>query len=181
MASVTQRIKQITQPHGGYLPTKFFNRTQLKDNRVLSENENIHGSNIGIAVDYLTRFMLGESAESAFEISLLGAEKIKQKTKATSLLSQIKGLDDTSIINACKLSGYDVCFRASPIGYKPVEQIKPNADTVSNIRIMVERSLHFFKIYGPLTVSGFTFEGGYTQTVTAGDGDFCTKNTMWDF
>ena len=181
MASVTQRIKEITQPYGGYLPTKMFVRTSLNDNKTLSENENIHGSNIGIAVDYLSRFMLGKSPKSAFSISLLGAERIGQKNKATALLSQIKGLDNTSIINACKLSGYDVCFRASYAGYKPIEQINPNADTISNIRIMVERSIQFFKVYGPITHSGFTFKGGYTRTVSSGDGDFCTQDTLWDF
>lgn len=30
-------------------------------------------------------------------------------------------------------------------------------------------------------LEGFTFEGGYTSTVTAGDGDFTTADTLWDF
>lgn len=28
---------------------------------------------------------------------------------------------------------------------------------------------------------GFTFEGGYTDIITTGDGDFLTENTLWDF
>lgn len=37
---------------------------------------------------------------------------------------------------------------------------------------MVERSLHFLEIYGPKVIDGFTFEGGYTDTISTGDGDF---------
>ena len=46
---------------------------------------------------------------------------------------------------------------------------------------MVERSLHFLDVYGPTILDGFTFEGGYTNTVGSGDGDFMTADTLWDF
>ncbi len=46
---------------------------------------------------------------------------------------------------------------------------------------MVNRSLSFFKEYGPVIKDGFMFEGGYTETVDAGDGDFITSDTLWDF
>ena len=46
---------------------------------------------------------------------------------------------------------------------------------------MVERSLRFFDTYGPMVLNGFTFEGGYTDTVISGDGDFTTADTLWDF
>ena len=46
---------------------------------------------------------------------------------------------------------------------------------------MVERSLSFFKAFGPVTADGFTMEGAYTATITTGDGDFLTKDTLWDF
>ncbi|MGT2637951.1 hypothetical protein ACVRWL_09295 [Streptococcus ratti] len=35
--------------------------------------------------------------------------------------------------------------------------------------------------YGPIVKDGFTLEGGYTDTITAGDGDFLTADTLWDF
>lgn len=28
---------------------------------------------------------------------------------------------------------------------------------------------------------GFTFEGGYTDIVSSGDGDYLTEDTLWDF
>ena len=57
----------------------------------------------------------------------------------------------------------------------------PNQATIANIRIMVERSLSFFKAFDPVTADGFTMEGAYTATITTGDGDFLTKDTLWDF
>lgn len=77
--------------------------------------------------------------------------------------------------------GYDVCFRAGIIGYKPVEEINPDKDTIENIVTMINRSLSFWKEYGPITKDGFTFEGGYTDTISTGDGDYLTKDTLWDF
>lgn len=35
--------------------------------------------------------------------------------------------------------------------------------------------------YGPVVFGGLTFEGGYTDTVSSGDGDFMTADTLWDF
>ena len=65
--------------------------------------------------------------------------------------------------------------------YIPVEEINPDISTVSNIRTMVDRSTVFFKQYGPVIKDGFSFEGGYTKLVSTGDGDFLTKDTLWDF
>ena len=64
---------------------------------------------------------------------------------------------------------------------KGPEEINPDKETIHNIRVMVQRSINFFDLYGPVVKSGFSFEGGYTETVTAGDGDFLTKETLWDF
>ena len=181
MGSVTNRVKEIIQPYSGYLPVKMFKKNQLTDGNILYDNENIHPSLIGMVVDYLTRFMIGQSLAKSFDISLSGAKLINKLDIAKTLLNKIKGLDDESIINACKLVGFDVCFRSSPAKYVPIERINPDKDTINNIRIMVNRSLSFFEKYGPVTFSELTFEGGYTNIVTSGDGDFMTKDTLWDF
>ena len=119
--------------------------------------------------------------EEAFKISIFGALNIGQSAKAMKLIGRIKGLDDESIKNACKVVGFDVCYRADSAFYKPVEEINADEETVSNIRVMVDRSLKFFEEYGPVVSDGFTFEGGYTETVSSGDGDFMTESTLWDF
>lgn len=80
-----------------------------------------------------------------------------------------------------KLVGYDVCYRAGVMGYRPVEEILPDKSTIENIKIMVERSLSFIELFGPIILDGFTFEGGYTNTINTGDGDFLTTETLWDF
>jgi hypothetical protein len=181
MKSVTQRIKEVKQPRGGYINPKIFAEIDLGDDEKLSENENIHASLIGLTVDYLTRFALGDDVKDAFKISFLGARNINANFIADSLASKIEGLDDKSIISACKLVGFDVCFRSSIAGYRPVEDIQPNQDTIDNIRVMVKRSISFFEIYGPIVKDGFTFDGAYTNVVSTGDGDFLTKDTLWDF
>lgn len=96
-------------------------------------------------------------------------------------MAGVNGLDDGSLTNALKLSGFDVCFRAGVMGYRPVDEINPDKLTIQNVRTMVERSLHFLDVYGPKVLDGFTFEGGYTDTVSTGDGDFTTSDTLWDF
>ncbi|MCI9412798.1 MAG: hypothetical protein HFG36_12160 [Eubacterium sp.] len=190
MYSVTKRIGMIKQPRGGYINKKNLTVIQLDDGITLNEGENIHASLVGLAVDYMTRFMMGAEREEAFSISLKGAmtldlftgdKKQSSMKNAVKLLANIEGLDKKSITNACKLAGYDVCFRAGIMGYRPVEEINPDADTIENIMIMINRSLSFWKEYGPITKDGFTFEGGYTDTISTGDGDYLTKDTLWDF
>ncbi|WP_236702433.1 MULTISPECIES: hypothetical protein [Bacillaceae] len=181
MVSVTRRISEIKQPREGYIKPKEFVITDLQDENVLNESENIHSTLVGLAVDYLTRLMNGAPLEEVFRISLVGASAIKKDELATNLLSEISGTDDISVKNACKLAGFDVVYRSGIMGYKPVELINPNGETISNIRIMIDRSLIFINSYGPIIKDGFTFKGGYTNLVNSGDGDFLTEDTLWDF
>ncbi len=120
----------------------------------------------------MTRYSIGTPINEAFKISIMGASIIGESKFAQKLIEEIEGLDDNSIVNACKLVGYDVCCRAGIIGYKPVQNINPDKDTIDNIRYMIKRSLKFIEIYGPIIKDGFTFEGGYTNLVSKGDGDF---------
>lgn len=181
MSSVTQRIKEIKQPKGGYINPSSMKKIQLNDGIELNEEENIHASLVGLVIDYMTRFLNGTSKEKAFFISLLGAKKIQETQIAQYLLDRINGIDNESIICACKLVGYDVCFRAGSEFYKSVIDINPDDKTISNIKIMIRRSLNFFKEYGPIIQDGITFSGGYTSTINSGDADFLTKDTLWDF
>ncbi|HAQ62925.1 MAG TPA: hypothetical protein DCR23_00510 [Ruminococcaceae bacterium] len=190
MSSVTQRIKEIKQPRGGYIKPSSMNVIDLNDRKVLSENENVHSSIIGMSVDYLTRFMMGNDIMEAFKISIVGAKYAEKLTKKKTVkeiakyISGIKGLDDNSIINACKAVTFDVWFRnpLNAIMAKSAKETNPNKDTINNIRILVQRSISFWEKFGPIEVDGFTFEpNGYTKTVDSGDGDFLTSDTLWDF
>ncbi|WP_297282245.1 hypothetical protein [uncultured Anaerococcus sp.] len=179
--TVTQRASSIKQPRGGYVKRREFDETSLGIGEdELNENENIHGSLIGISVDYLTRYMLTHDLRGSFAISLLGASNVKDTVTAERLLKSIKGLDDTSILNALKLAGFDAAYRSGASSYVPVSMINPDAASIKNIRIMVERTMSFFEEYGPVTSYGFSFPGAYTKTIINGDGDYLTENTLWD-
>lgn len=184
MYSVTKRVSMVKQPRGGYISPKQFQVIEKNDNMELHENENIHATLIGLAVDYLTRLMMKTPKEMAFHISVKGAERIGDEKNAEKLLARIKGLDNDSILCACKIVGYDICARAGNMGiarYKPVNEIEPNEETIENIRLMVQRSLDFWSEYGPILKDGFTFFGGYTNVVSSGDGDYLSYDTLWDF
>lgn len=201
MVSVTQRIKEIKQPYGGYLRPSTMDKVQLPNKEELYPVENIHPTKIGLVVDYLSRFMSnGHSVEDAFRISIKGLDLLKMYTtqfkrfsvrygnlieQADETLLNIKGLDDESIIAACQITTFDSIYRAGLawFDYETLddERLIPDVHTIANIRIMVNRALDFFKEYGPVTKDGFKFIGGYTDTITASDGDFLTDDTLWDF
>ena len=212
MSSVTARIEEIKQPKGGFINPSKFETIDMNDGIVLNEVENVHGSIIGIAVDYLTRFNMGTDIEKAFEISLSGAivaemiGGIRQEQAidiSKKLLNGIKGLDDDSVINACKLVTFDT-WRRNPMQAmlaKGYDETNPDKSTIQNIQTLVKRSIAFFEKYGPIVDDGLTFEpvendisafenmrktrkgtyGGYTGIVDSGDGDFITEDTLWDF
>lgn len=179
MFSVTKRVNMISQPKGGILPIKMFFEEKLEDNLIL-QKENLSPVIIGLAVDYLSRYMSNGNVLDSFKISLLGSSVIHEEKLAKKLINSINGLDDDSIISACKLVGFDVCFRLSISGYKDVRTILPDKATINNIRILVNRCVNFEKKYGPVIADGLTFEGGYTDIISSGDCDFITKDTLWD-
>lgn len=187
MYSVTKRVEMIKQPRSGYLKTGLFVKEQFEDKNMLNRNENISPAIVGMVVDYLTRFMSGISVEEAFSISLTGSKCLdifndsgtKEIELALGYISKIKGLDDISIVNACKLAGYDVCYRSSCEDYKR-NGLEPDEYTISNIRIMVERALKFFSNEGNIVKTNITFEGGYTDIISSGDADYLTPRGLWD-
>ena len=174
----------------------------------LNEKENRSPILVGLSVDYLTRISLGDPIEEALSVPMKGFEVaeiygVKGSIKAgTKLLKGIKGTDDNSIVNMCKLVSFDIWSRnpEAAVLSQNYKDINPNSITVSNISTLVNRSLSFFSHYGPITKFGFTFEeegqdrllydifresgepsfGGYTKTVDSGDGDFLTIDTLWD-
>lgn len=181
MYSVTKICKRIKQPYGGYLKPSSFDRIVIDDSSTLYDQENIHASIVGSVVDYMTRLMLGRNKEDAFRVALAGSSIIGQREIAEELVNKINGTDSESIISACKLVGFDVCFRSSPFEFKPINDINPDIYTVENIRIMINRSLKFFDVYGPIVEEGIIFPGGYTRLISSGDADFMTADTLWDF
>lgn len=183
MYTVSKRAKTYKQPRGGFVNPKSFEESEIFKFEELNEEENISPSIVGTTVDYMTRFLMSGDKKEAFKISLMGAKRLNDNEfkKAKELLNNIKGADNESIINACKLVGYDTALRAGVMAYRPIEEINPDKNTVFNILIMIKRSVNFFEEYGPVVLDGFGFLGGYTKTVISGDADFLTDDTIWDF
>lgn len=189
MASVTQRIKQIKQPYGGYLRRRMFSTVDLTPyggvfTQALHPHENLHGSIIGLAVDYLTRLELGVPVEDAFHVPLVGSIYVGQHDRAAAMLDLMSTIeDDDTIVGACLLVRYDTVVRAGVASFRGVNDVDiPDAATIENIRTLTRRVVQFYSkhMFGPITSDGFTFEGGYTETVDSGDGDFLTSDTLWD-
>lgn len=181
MYNVSALAREYKQPRGGFLPPKEMECIELfNDGIELHENENLSTNIVGMVVDYMFRFMTTNDVKNAFSISLSGARLIKEEDKAKALAKKIKGLDDESIKCACQLVGYDTIMRAGGAGFRPVEEIVPDEDTIENIVTMVNRLLAFEDKYGPVICDKLTFLGAYTEKVICGDADFMTEDTLWD-
>jgi len=151
------------------------------------EETSVHYSLVGIAVDYLTRLANGTAPRDAFAVSLMGAAIAgmsgftQAQAEAEMMVDQMEAgrVDDMDIQRACYLAGFDSVFRAGY--YNPDAVTQPDKVTSEHIMIMIKRARKFFEEYGPVLVDGFTFDGAYTELVNAGDGDFLTEDTLWDF
>lgn len=180
--SVTHRVKECPQPRGGYLNPDLFEVVQ-RDGGIadLAPHENVAPGLVGSAVDYLTRYLTGSSADDAFKIPSKGAANVGELLLFDDLICMVEGLDDDSVASAIQLAGFDAAYRVGFRAYKPVQMIRPDLQTIENVRTMVKRSCDVLREYGPKILDGLTFEGGYTDIVSVGDGDFLTADTLWDF
>lgn len=108
--SVTQRIKQVDQPKGGYIKPKEFKAELLgKGTEALNSAENVSPILVGLAVDYMTRFMSGASDEDAFEISLKGLHSIHPEFKDIKYL----GIYNPRMNTASRIAVEDIAFALS--------------------------------------------------------------------
>ena len=162
--TVTQRIKAIQQPVGGYIPVSALSVKRYKDNFSFNAKENIPANYAGLAVDYLTRFRLTGNVQEAFGISILGAKILfhnygmrKEFMHCLELLELVKAGDISAAVQS------------------------PDAATIGNIKIMVNRGVSFLRHCSTEIKTGITFEGGYTDIVVNGDCDYLTDNALIDF
>ena len=187
MPSVTQIVGTAHQPRKGYLPLSKFDMTEYSDGSSVSGEYNIHPAIVGLAVDYGTRLAQGAPSREVFSVALAGASLVGALSEAEELLGELDDiagedgvLSSGSIVRICKLSGFDSAFRAGARAYKPVSEIEPDGQTVADIRTLIERTVEFFEDNGPVTDSGFTFSGGYSDSIESGDADYLTADTIWD-
>ena len=155
---------------------------RYKDNFSFNAKENIPANYAGLAVDYLTRFRLTGNVQEAFGISILGAKILfhnygmrKEFMHCLELLELVKAGD---ISAAVQLTTYDIVYRA---GIIDLPNLSPDAATIGNIKIMVNRGVSFLRHCSTEIKTGITFEGGYTDIVVNGDCDYLTDNALIDF
>ncbi len=181
MVSVTMRVREVKQPRGGYINPKMMDCEMFDDGKTLGP-ESVSAVTMGLVVDYMSRYLTSGDAVGAFHISTSGATRCGRFDQAMDLLEKITGDDDESIRNACRLTWFDTVLRTGHVLPGSPDDIDADDQTCENVRIMLERSRVFFEKYGPVAAEGMTFQGGgYSKTVNTGDGDFATKDTLWDF
>ncbi len=143
------RVRSVKQPRGGYINPKSLDRIAFDDGMTLYD-ESISPTTMGMVVDYLTRFDQGSPASEAFRISLKGAALCNREKEAEAYLSGIRGLDDDSVLNACRLVWFDQVYRTGTRGFGDPADAIPDHETCENVRTMVKRASEFFKRYGPV-------------------------------
>ena len=188
--SSSKMLAGVWQPKGGYLKPGSFKLEAIDDKGIVDSEENVSPGIVGLAVDYLSRVAKGATPREAFIVAYRGARLLDTRNRnnhhekvALDLLDKVTGLDDASITAACKLSNYDSVMRAAAgieFPFKDIDEIEPDTHTADNIRRMVGRCAAFDERFGSPTKQCMTFNGGYTDTMTNGDGDFMTADTLWD-
>lgn len=188
MTSVTQRIKQIKQPYGGYIPPSSLSVAQLYDEPILL-GDTAKAAASGLVVDYLTRYMTTScSAEDAFAVSLMGAQIYERDYSAPGeyqlareLLPVTRELSDADINNLLKLVSYDALVRTVyTFSESPLRMADFDQAVIDDVNALLDRSISFIDSLNKTIIHGYEFTNGYTELVESGDGDFMTDTTMYD-
>ena len=110
MSTVTQRVREVKQPRGGYLKPSVFEKKVFYDGNTLLENENVHASIMGMVVDYMTRFLISGDVYDAFQISGLG-----YSVRQAILGGEMSDCDSNLIwvLNNCGIKNISVAKRKS--------------------------------------------------------------------
>lgn len=189
MSTVWSVAKTYSQPEGGFINISDFEVTETDfwlDVDTDYKKENMHYGLTGTVVDYLCRFLLEDDVHKAFDIAFKGArlaEKIfgfPDALKIAEALGDIIiDLDDESIKAAYQLASFDRYYR-NPLDIIDFRDLEPSKTTCEHVKYMAMRAHRFFIETSENTKFGFTFDGGFTDKVGAGDGDFLTEDTLWD-
>lgn len=103
MLSVTRRIETVSQPHGGYVPKSLFKDEIYEDNCSLNAVITALYPIQGMAVDYLTRFIISGGRKDTFDVAVEGAKILDRSNdnsteyiNVMNLLDNIQGIDSKS-------------------------------------------------------------------------------------
>lgn len=141
------RAADYKQPDKGILDPDLFTTIEISSDIEIGEPEFIASLLVSISAVYLFRILkLNIAPETVFAISKKGAYDHSDhpdvdytenwKHNFDVLLTQVKGLDDESIISAVRLSAFNSYYTRIDAGIEALN-IRPKA--ISNIRNMVKR------------------------------------------
>jgi len=180
--SVTQRIQAIVQPEGGYLPVEKFMINQVEEKQI-SIPKTLRADIVGQCVQYFATYLITGDLNKALKIPLLGWLIVHANEKddpfneyVTELL---KTKDDMKKIGYMyALAAYDKAYRS---GYETFQHISPDiSNEERSVLLSVARRIaEFYERHLPVLFE-MTFNGGYTETVSKGDGDVLTDDGVWD-
>lgn len=125
--SVTQRISEIRQPHGGYLPIKLFTEYKLADDGLVlkynsSDDSKRFASMMGLVVDYVSRYLFSKDIFKSFDISFLSI--IEYLTKPNYTTNSFSENECLSLYNDFKQKLFSI------------EQLNIDIDSRNNIDII---------------------------------------------
>lgn len=160
-------------------------------------DKNTNNTMISITTNYLTRYFLLkenndsklseiECKEKAFLIPKKGSEISNKKSEFDDLLKRINiknnQIDDETIINAMQISNFSFFYWKDDFKYEKIKKANPDNETINNIRIMIQRSVDFFK-NNDFYECSILFDESLRKTkcLTRADADFMSKKTLWKF
>lgn len=185
--TVTQAVKSAVQPREGYLPLEFMVRKEY-GHPVLGP-ENVRADYVGMAVDYLSRYIIDKDVNHAFEFSLRGMYNCARAYSGElaeyglGQLDRIKGLDRTSVTAALRAVQFDIFYRRLPASIRDagIGDIEPDENTVSNIVRMVDNTLSFLESAGGVADYGVNFDlSSFYGRISRADCDYVTHNAIWE-
>ncbi|GEM_PF-152658 len=180
--SIARRAATYPQPRYGFVPVEDLRVRRSEDRRKLAEEESLPPWVANEIVRRLSQVELGAAAENVFKASLAGARRLGAEAleDAQHQISLVNGVSSQSIESVHRLVAYSSLAEIGAKAYRVAIDSFADEDTLKDIRIMVQRSRSFFEENGPILRSGFDVEGGYTDTVSSGRGDFLAEGSIWD-
>lgn len=194
MIPVTEWVRHVKQPRGGYLPIKSMHVTEVDDGRTLHPDENLGPGTVGTAVDYLSRVLAGADASEVYALPLAGAEKLGMSARARRYLAEIAMFSDDGepceeLIRAgVNLGRFDVVFKAGQSKYLGAlnGEVAISPETTENIGIMLGRVTAFRGRHG-MDASAtarwmrYNIPGGLPGTDgMSGEADIVSRDAVWD-
>ena len=162
-----------------------------------STDENTSSTMISITTNYLTRYLLLkemnnsklseiECKEKAFLIPKKGSQISNKEEEFNDLLKKINAknyeIDNETVINAMQISNFTFFYWIDDFKYEKIKEANPDKETINNIKIMIQRSVSFFKNHDFYECS-LLFDDAfqYTKCITKADANFMSKKTLWNF